>query len=153
VVRAAIGIGSNVGDPAANVERAIAALGGVGRVVARSHLYRSEPWGVREQPNFVNAAALLETALTPRELLEKLKELERALGRTPGVRWGPRVIDLDILTYGDVAVREEGLTVPHERLYERAFALGPLSEIDVAFADAFDALPREAREALERIGP
>ncbi len=151
-VRAGIGLGSNLGDPVANVERAIEALADLGVVVARSSLYRSEPWGVREQPAFVNAAALLETRLTARELLAGLKAIERALGRTETVRWGPRVIDLDILTYGGLTVREEGLVVPHERLFERAFALGPLAEIDAGFAPAFAALPAAVRAGLERIG-
>jgi 2-amino-4-hydroxy-6-hydroxymethyldihydropteridine diphosphokinase len=152
VVRSAIGIGSNLGNPVANVTRAFTELAKLGAVVARSSLYRSEPWGVLDQPPFVNAAVLLETSLPPRELLRKLKAIERNLGRRATVRWGPRVIDLDILTYGSLTIREAGLIVPHERLFERAFALGPLAEIDPAFAPAFAALPADARRGLERIG-
>ena len=152
LVRAAIGLGSNLGDPIANVERGFAALAGLGTVSARSSLYRSAPWGGVEQPPFVNAAALLDTRLTARSLLDALGEIERALGRTPSVRWGPRVIDLDILTYGGLAIHEAGLVVPHERLFERAFVLGPLAEIDAAFAAAFAALPPGALVGLERIG-
>ncbi len=127
-------------------------LATLGDVVARSSLYRSAPWGVLDQAPFVNAAALLETGLPARELLRRLKTIERNLGRKATVRWGPRVIDLDILTYGALTIREEGLIVPHERLFERAFALGPLAEIDPAFAPAFAALPPDARQGLERIG-
>jgi len=152
VVRAAIGVGSNLGDPVENVERGLAALAGLGTVVARSSLYRSQPWGGVEQPAFVNAAALLDTRLSARALLDGLGEIERALGRTATLRWGPRVIDLDILTYGGLAIREEGLIVPHERLFERSFVLGPLAEIDPAFEAAFAALPAAALLGLERIG-
>ncbi len=152
IVRAGIGLGSNLGDAVANVERGFAALARVGTVVARSSLYRSEAWGVEEQPAFVNAAALVDTRLAPLELLAGLKAIERALGRTATFRWGPRVIDLDILTYGGLTVREQGLVVPHERLFERAFALGPLAEIDPAYAAAFADLPAGVRAGLERIG-
>jgi 2-amino-4-hydroxy-6-hydroxymethyldihydropteridine diphosphokinase len=133
---ARIGLGANLGDAAAHVERALAALGTLGTVRARSKLYRSAPWGVAEQAPFVNAAALLETALTPRELLGELKRLERELGRTPTFRWGPRTIDLDILAYDDLEIRESDLVIPHERLFERAFALVPLAEIDPSFEAA-----------------
>ena len=149
---ARIGLGSNLGDAAQNVERAMAMLGRFGPVLARSALYRSKAWGVEEQPDFINAAALVETALAPRALLAGLQTLERELGRTETFRWGPRVIDLDILAYDDRRIREDGLIVPHERLFERAFALGPLAEIDPAFEGAFAALPARAREGLERIG-
>jgi len=138
---AAIGIGSNVGDAAANVAGAFAHLASLGTVVARSRLYRSEPWGVREQPPFVNAAALLETALAPRALMLALQGIERAAGRTPTYRWGPRVLDLDILTYGEERIEEPDLVIPHARLRERAFALVPLAEIDPRWAAARDALP------------
>jgi 2-amino-4-hydroxy-6-hydroxymethyldihydropteridine diphosphokinase len=133
---ARIGLGANLGDAAAQVERGIAALGALGSVRTRSKLYRSAPWGVLDQAPFVNAAALLETALTPRELLGELKRLERELGRTESIRWGPRAIDLDILAYDDLDVREADLVIPHERLFERAFALVPLAEIDPSFEAA-----------------
>jgi 2-amino-4-hydroxy-6-hydroxymethyldihydropteridine diphosphokinase len=149
---AAIGIGSNLGDAAGNVERAIEALAELGTVTARSSFYRTKAWGVVDQPDFVNAAALLETALAPEALLAALKAIERSLGRSETFRWGPRVIDLDILTYGGQTIRSAGLVVPHERLFERAFALGPLAEIDPAFDAAFGALPAAEREGLERIG-
>ena len=139
--RAAIGIGSNVGDAAAHVRAAFARLAAVGEVVARSGLYRTAPWGVRDQAPFVNAAALVETALAPGELLAALKTIEREAGRLPTYRWGPRVLDLDILAYDDVRVDEPALTIPHPRLTERACALVPLATIDARWETARDALP------------
>jgi len=148
---ARIGLGSNVGDAAANVRRAIDSLAALGTVAARSSLYRSEPWGLPDQPDFVNAAALLQTALEPRALLAALKSIEHVMGRVETQRWGPRVIDLDILAYDDLEMREPGLTIPHERLFERAFALVPLAEIDPAFQAANERLPAEARASVRRI--
>jgi 2-amino-4-hydroxy-6-hydroxymethyldihydropteridine diphosphokinase len=145
---AAIGIGSNVGDPAANVRGAFERLAELGDVVARSPLYRTEPWGVTDQPPFVNAAALLETALPPRALLVELRRLEAEQGRTTTFRWGPRVLDLDILTYAGVTLDEPDLTVPHARLHECAFALVPLAEIDPAYAPLRDALPPGERAGV-----
>ena len=137
---AAVGIGSNAGDAEARVRDAFVRLEGAGTVLARSPLYRTEPWGVRDQAAFVNAAALLETALDPHALLDALKRIEREAGRAPTYRWGPRVLDLDILTYGDAHVDEPDLVIPHPRLHERAFALIPLAAIDPRFAAARDAL-------------
>jgi 2-amino-4-hydroxy-6-hydroxymethyldihydropteridine diphosphokinase len=148
---ARIGLGSNAGDAAANIERAAAALATLGRVAARSSLYRTKPWGPSDQPDFVNAALLLETELSPRALLVELKRLETELGRVVTYRWGPRVIDLDILAYDDVQIDEPDLAIPHPRLPERAFALVPLAEIDPAFGPARDALPAAEREAVQRI--
>jgi 2-amino-4-hydroxy-6-hydroxymethyldihydropteridine diphosphokinase len=130
---ARIGIGSNVGDAAANVRAAFEALSAAGVVTARSSLYRTKAWGVTDQADFFNAAALLETALSPRELLGALKAIEQEMGRTQTYHWGPRVIDLDILAYDDIKMDEPDLTIPHARLRERAFALVPLAEIDVRF--------------------
>jgi len=148
---ARIGLGSNVGDAGGNVEAAVAALGRCGRVIARSSLYRTAAWGVTDQADFINAAALLETTLAPHDLLRALKELEDELGRVPTVRWGPRVIDLDILAYDDLALHTPDLVVPHERLHERAFALAPLAEIDPAYTALFAALPAADRAAVQRI--
>ncbi len=147
-MRAAIGIGSNLGSPAKNVRSAFEALASAGTVVETSRLYASKPWGKTDQPDFCNAVALLETPLAPRELLAELKRLERELGRVPGERWGPRLIDLDILTYGDERVDEPDLQVPHPRLYERAFALVPLAEVDRRFEAAVAALPPGESVAL-----
>ena len=128
-----VGIGSNLSDPVAQVERALLALDDLPgtRVERRSRLYRCPPWGVLEQPDFVNAAARIDTALLPHELMRALLELERRSGRNrdAGERWGPRVLDLDILEFGGMTIAEPGLCVPHPRLHERAFVLVPLAEI------------------------
>jgi 2-amino-4-hydroxy-6-hydroxymethyldihydropteridine diphosphokinase len=152
VALARVGLGSNVGDAVANVERAFEALRSLGRVIERSSLYRTKAWGVADQADFVNAAALLETELEPRELLGGLKAIERQLGRVPAARWGPRVIDLDILAYDQREIRERDLVIPHQRLFERAFALAPLAEIDPAFEPAHRNLPEGERRTVERIG-
>jgi 2-amino-4-hydroxy-6-hydroxymethyldihydropteridine diphosphokinase len=134
VKRAHIGIGSNLGERRETIAAALellAAEDGL-EVVAVSSLRETEPVGYEGQPRFLNAAAALETSLSPRELLERLLEIERRLGRTrgEGPRFGPRTIDLDLLLYGDETVDEPGLTVPHPRLAERRFALEPLAELD-----------------------
>ena len=141
--RAYIGIGSNLGDAVANVGNAIAALGDLGAVDRASSLYRTKPWGKADQPDFVNAVVLLDTALDPRGLLAALKALEVRLGRVPSERWGPRSIDLDILTFDDLHLEEEGLTIPHAGLLERAFVLVPLAEIDASFVGARGALSED----------
>ena len=142
--RAYVGVGANLGDPAANGGRALDLLGELGTVAARSSLYRTKPWGKEDQPWFVNAVALLETALEPPALLERLRALERRLGRVPGERWGPRIIDLDLLAYDDMESGDETLRLPHPHLSERAFVLVPLAEIDERYAVLRDRL--EARE-------
>jgi 2-amino-4-hydroxy-6-hydroxymethyldihydropteridine diphosphokinase len=127
-----IGLGGNLADPHAQVEAGIRALSKLPktRLIARSRLYRSAPWGRADQPEFVNAVVQLETALEPRELLDHLLGIERAAGRErDGTRWGPRVLDLDILVYGERRIAEPGLQVPHPHLPERAFVLVPLAEI------------------------
>lgn len=145
---AAIGIGSNVGDAAAHVRGAFTRLAVLGTVTARSPLYRSTPWGVTDQDPFVNAAALLDTPLAPRPLLEALKRIEREAGRVATYRWGPRILDLDILTYGDERVEEPDLVIPHPRLHERAFALVPLATILPRYAAQRDALPPGERAGV-----
>lgn len=150
---AAIGIGSNVGDSPAIVRRAFTRLGELGVVRARSRLYRSAPWGVTDQPPFVNAAVLLETELRPRALLDALKHIEHEEGRSVTYRWGPRVLDLDILTYGDERVEEPDLAIPHARLHERAFVLVPLAEIDPRWIAARDALPPGERGTVVELAP
>lgn len=137
---ARIGLGANLGDAAATVRAASDALGELGAVRARSALYGSTPWGGVAQPDFVNAAALLETALAPLPLLRALQALERRFGRVPGVRYGPRAIDLDLLAYDALSLATPELALPHPRLLERAFVLVPLAEIEPAFAAARDAL-------------
>jgi len=149
MARAGIGVGSNLGDPAANVLAGIDALAEAGTIVARSRLYRTKPWGRTGQPDFFNAAAILETDLSPRELLSRMKDLERRLGRTQTERWGPRVIDFDILFYDELRIDEPGLQIPHPRLQERAFALVPLAEIDERYAADAAKLPAAERASVE----
>lgn len=127
-----VGLGSNLADPRAQVERALHSLAQVRetRLLQRSRLYRSVPWGVFEQPEFVNAAAAIETALSPQELMQAMLAIERDVGRDrSGGRWGPRILDLDLLLYGALTVDEPELRVPHPHLHERAFVLLPLVEI------------------------
>ena len=127
-----VALGSNLSDPGRQVEGAFQALEALAdsRLVARSSLWRSQPLGPQEQPEFVNAAAGLVTTLEPRDFLASLNALERRLGKKePAVRWGPRVIDLDLLVYADLRVDEPGLTLPHPGLHQRNFVLYPLSEI------------------------
>jgi 2-amino-4-hydroxy-6-hydroxymethyldihydropteridine diphosphokinase len=131
-----IGLGSNLADPRAQVERALHALAGLPRtrLLRRSRLYRSAPWGRVDQPEFVNAVAALETDLAPRELLDALLAIERDAGRErDATRWGPRVLDLDILSYGERVIDEPGLHLPHPHLHERAFVLMPLAEVAPEF--------------------
>jgi 2-amino-4-hydroxy-6-hydroxymethyldihydropteridine diphosphokinase len=131
-VRAYVGLGANLGDREATLLRAVELLAdeeGVA-VLAVSRLRETDPVGVEEQPRFLNGAVLVETTLAPRELLEVLLRVERALGRVrDGTRWGPRVLDLDLLVYEDEVVDEPGLRVPHPRVHERRFALEPLAEL------------------------
>ena len=130
-VRAAIALGSNIDDPEAHVRRAfdeIAALPGT-RLAARSPLYRTAPVGYLEQPDFVNACALVETTLAPRALLEALLAIEQRHGRSRSIRNGPRTLDLDIVLYGERTIAEQGLTVPHPRAHERSFVLKPLLDV------------------------
>jgi 2-amino-4-hydroxy-6-hydroxymethyldihydropteridine diphosphokinase len=134
-VAAYIGIGSNLDDPEAQVRRAIAALASIPetRFVRASRLFRTAPWGRTDQPAFVNAAAEIATALTPRALLGALLAIERAQGRhRDGTRWGPRTLDLDVLLYADATIEEPGLAIPHPHLAERAFVLLPLADLEPA---------------------
>jgi 2-amino-4-hydroxy-6-hydroxymethyldihydropteridine diphosphokinase len=130
---ALLALGGNVGDLRATFDRAIAMLcaDGAVRLVTRSSDYRTPPWGVADQPAFINAAVIVATSLDPHALLARAQDVERALGRNRASepRWGPRPIDIDILSYDDVMLRGPDLTLPHPRLFERAFVLVPLAEI------------------------
>ncbi|WP_324779104.1 2-amino-4-hydroxy-6-hydroxymethyldihydropteridine diphosphokinase [Thiobacillus sedimenti] len=131
-VIATIGLGANLNDPAAQVEYALAELGRLPgtRLVARSGLYASAPVGYVDQPDFINAVAQVETTLAPRALLAALLDIEHRHGRERSFRNAPRTLDLDLLLYGAAQFHEDGLTLPHPRMHERAFVLLPLLEID-----------------------
>ncbi|MCC7250337.1 2-amino-4-hydroxy-6-hydroxymethyldihydropteridine diphosphokinase [Hyphomicrobium sp.] len=128
---ALIGLGSNIGDKAANIRRAIGLLTEQGdiRLMRASRLYRTAPWGVTDQDWFVNACIAVATDLPPRELLARCLAVEDTMGRVREKHWGPRVIDVDLLAYGDAAMNDPDLTLPHPRITARAFVLVPLSEI------------------------
>jgi 2-amino-4-hydroxy-6-hydroxymethyldihydropteridine diphosphokinase len=129
--RSFVGLGSNLGDRERNLLEAVGHLGEIG-LVRVSSFRETDPVGVVDQPNFLNAVAELSSDLSPRELLDRLLEIERGLGRdrTKEERWGPRTIDLDLLLYGDETIDEPGLQVPHPRLHERLFVLEPLGDLD-----------------------
>jgi len=130
-VTAFVALGSNLGDPARQIRgalRALAELPGT-RLVRASSIYRNPPEGGRDQPEFMNAVAQIETRLGPRALLGRLLDIERGHGRVRDYPNAPRTLDLDIVLYGDREVREDGLTIPHPRMLERAFVLVPLAEI------------------------
>lgn len=125
-----LGIGSNLGDRQSNCIGAVRRLEECGlRILSQSSLVESEPWGVKDQPRFMNMAVEAETDLPPSELLELLKRVEKDMGREETFRWGPRVIDIDILFYDDDIIDIETLRVPHPFLHERGFVLAPLAEI------------------------
>ncbi|WP_114390457.1 2-amino-4-hydroxy-6-hydroxymethyldihydropteridine diphosphokinase [Notoacmeibacter marinus] len=126
-----IGLGGNLGDPESAFRRALQRLSAEGSLVisAASSLWRTPPWGMEDQPDYLNACARGTTALSPQLLLQRLLAAEEAEGRIRGVRWGPRSVDLDLLFFGMRSIAEEGLTLPHPRIGERAFVLLPLAEI------------------------
>jgi len=132
--RAFVGLGSNLGEPAIQLRRALGALdrlhgSRLGRV---SSAYRSAPLGPPDQPHYLNAVALLHTTVSPHELLEELQAIEDSQGRRRDIRWGPRTLDLDLLLYDELSVDDARLTLPHPRLHERDFVLYPLREISDA---------------------
>lgn len=131
VFDAAIGLGSNVGDKQANIARAIALLTRQGdmHLVRRSRDYRSAPWGVMDQDWFVNAVITVTTALSAQDLLRRCQAVENEMGRVRDLKWGPRLIDVDILTYRDEMIDEAHLKVPHPFIAQRGFVLVPLQEI------------------------
>jgi 2-amino-4-hydroxy-6-hydroxymethyldihydropteridine diphosphokinase len=166
-VRAFIGLGGNIGEPAVAFRAAVAELRAIGQVVRVSSLYDAAPRDSFDQPNFLNAALELETDLDPVDLLVELKRLELSLGRDPtGRRWGPRVIDLDILSFDGLCVTdtEHDLIVPHPRFHERRFALEPVAELDPLLlpwrncsdlrveVSVADLLPTVANQEVLRVG-
>lgn len=124
-----IALGTNLGDRVGNLRAAIESLAPDVKVLRESTIYETPPWGYTDQPAFLNMVIEAESSLTPRALLDYLKEKEKSLGRVESFRYGPRQIDLDILFYDDLVLDEEDLTIPHPRLHERAFVLVPLAEL------------------------
>jgi 2-amino-4-hydroxy-6-hydroxymethyldihydropteridine diphosphokinase len=158
-VKAAIALGSNLDGPEARVRRAFADLAALPStlVSARSALYRTAPVGYADQPPFINACALVETRLAPRELLDGLLAIERRQGRVRDIPNGPRTLDLDIVLYGGAMIDEPGLCIPHPRAHERAFVLAPLLDVwpDATIpghGSARECLARVQDQAIERIG-
>ena len=124
-----LALGTNLGDRPANLKSAISSLPPAVRPEAYSRIYETTPWGLTDQPDFLNQVIWAETDLSPQDLLVRLKNLEKELGRVPSVRYGPRQIDLDILFYDDLVLDTPDLTIPHPRLAERAFVLVPLADL------------------------
>jgi 2-amino-4-hydroxy-6-hydroxymethyldihydropteridine diphosphokinase len=122
-------LGSNIGDRIANLRKAVTLLDPKVHVKAQSSIYQTEPWGYSDQPTFLNQVIKIDTDLEPFELLEFVKEIEFSIGRQETFRYGPRLIDLDILFYDDLILDTPKLTIPHPRIIERAFVLIPLAEI------------------------
>ncbi|MDG6925672.1 MAG: 2-amino-4-hydroxy-6-hydroxymethyldihydropteridine diphosphokinase [Nitrososphaerota archaeon] len=129
MTEALIGLGSNLGEREQNLRSAVASLGHLGRILAVSPVFETEPMYHEDQGLFLNCVVSLETVLEPRALLEKLQSIESSLGRERRVRYGPRTIDLDILFYGALVVSGPGLEIPHPRIAERLFVLAPLNEV------------------------
>jgi 2-amino-4-hydroxy-6-hydroxymethyldihydropteridine diphosphokinase len=161
VADAFIALGGNVGDVRATFDRAIARLcdDGAVQLEARSSDYRTPPWGVIDQPPFINAVIGVATSLAPHALLARMQDCERALGRdrAHGRHWGPRPIDLDLLAYDDVTLHDPDLTLPHPHLFERAFVLVPLAEIAadrvIAGLRVRDTLARVDTAGIEKLPP
>jgi 2-amino-4-hydroxy-6-hydroxymethyldihydropteridine diphosphokinase len=159
MAEALIALGGNVGDVPYTFDEAIAMLcdGGLVNLVARSSNYSTPPWGMTEQPSFINAALKVRTTLLPHELLARAQEIEWRLGRTHkfGERWGPRTLDIDLIVYDDVTIDTPDLTLPHPRALERAFVLVPLAEIEpnwrIAGIRIADALAKLDQAGIEKL--
>jgi 2-amino-4-hydroxy-6-hydroxymethyldihydropteridine diphosphokinase len=156
---ALVAFGGNLGDVRDTLDRAVAAFvdGKDVRLLARSSDYRTPPWGIEDQPPFVNLAIAVDTGLAPHALLARAQAVERALGRERAkeLRWGPRTVDIDLIAYDDLALDTPDLTLPHPRLFERAFVLVPLAEIApervIGGSKVRDALARVDRAGIEKL--
>ena len=161
MAEALIALGGNVGDVRDTLREALAMLGrGPGiKVNRRSPSYLTPAWGVKEQPPFINCCAVIETTLSPHDLLKRVQDVERAFGRDRAneQRWGPRKLDIDIIAYDDVIMNEAGLTLPHPGVFERAFVLVPLADIAadrvIAGVSVKDALAQVDATDIERLPP
>jgi len=161
MTEALLALGGNIGDVRDTLDRAIAALcdGKEIRLIARSTDYATPPWGIADQPPFVNLCIAIDTSLTSRALLARAQAVERAFGRDRAreQHWGPRTLDIDILTYDDLVLKEPELTLPHPRLFERAFVLVPLAEIAperlIAGVRVRDALARLDAAGIGKLPP
>jgi 2-amino-4-hydroxy-6-hydroxymethyldihydropteridine diphosphokinase len=129
-MKAVISLGANIGDPKANLDLAVGLLREATEVIAVSSYLQTKPVGGPEQPDYLNAVAILESDLPAKDLLSLLNGIETAMGRTREIHWGPRVIDLDLIQYGGLLVNDEKLTLPHPRAHERRFVLAPWFEIE-----------------------
>jgi 2-amino-4-hydroxy-6-hydroxymethyldihydropteridine diphosphokinase len=144
-----LALGTNLGDRLASLQQALAALPPLVRLVAASPVYETPPWGYIDQPAFLNQVIRAETALDPHALLENLKHIETSVGRTATFRYGPRVIDLDILFYDEILLDSPELTIPHPHIPERAFVLVPLADLNPHLRHP--ALGKTVRQMLEGI--
>ena len=144
-----LSLGSNVGDRAGNLNTALGLLGSVGKIVAVSSFYETEPVEISAQPWFLNCAAKLDTEKMPKQLMKGILDLEREMGRVRGQNKGPRNIDIDILLFGSSVIETQGLIVPHPALHERRFVLEPLTEIAAEVRHpVFKRTMRQLRDAL-----
>jgi 2-amino-4-hydroxy-6-hydroxymethyldihydropteridine diphosphokinase len=161
MAEALIALGGNIGDVRATFDRAIAALcdGRIVRLLARSSDYKTPPWGIEDQPPFINCAVVASTELAPTALLQRAQAVERQFGRNREneKRWGPRTLDIDLIAYDDQALDTPDLTLPHPRLFERAFVLAPLAEIaperQVSGVRMANALAKVDRTGIEKLPP
>ena len=158
---ALIALGGNVGDVRDTFRNALTMLctGADVSLIARSRSYLTPPWGVKDQPPFINCCAAIETTLSPHDLLTRVQAVEQAFGRDRAKerRWGPRPLDIDIIAYDDITVNDPALTLPHPRVFERAFVLVPLADIApdrlIAGVRVKDALARIDATGIERLPP
>lgn len=145
-----LGLGSNLGERRKNLRYAAARLQASVNVERISPVYSTEPWGVVEQPEFLNICLAAETNLSPIDLLDSIKSIERAIGRKRSARWGPRHIDIDILFYNDLVIITDRLTIPHPGITERAFVLAPLADIAPHFVHPVNG--KTIRQMLLEVG-
>lgn len=149
-MKAVIALGANLEDPETAIELALSLLELSTDLVSRSKLYSTKPVGGPPQPDYINAAAIIDSELPAHDLLDLLNGIEKSMGRVRNERWGPRVIDLDLITYGDLQSEDESLTLPHPRAHERRFVLEPWLEID---PDAYLPTHGLVRDILAKLPP